>query len=601
MIDRQNQLTKQIKEASDIVAVIGAYLHLTPAGAKYKGLCPFHDDSRPSLMVDPKWQNYKCWSCGAAGDVITFIEKYDKVNFLQARELLARRAGINLEQHRRPEDAGKVQMLDVLKWAAELYQQSLFDSPAAQPAREYLGERKLLGDTVRKFGLGYAPDSWDWLAKQAHKAPASVEQLVELGLLGKAEHGLFDKFRDRVMFPIRDAIGRIVGFGGRILPGAALEKRVPKYYNSAESSLFKKSQLVYGLDQARLAAQAAGYLAVVEGYTDVMMAHQAGVTNVVATMGTALGADHIRQLRRFAPRVVLVFDADAGGSTGVDRALELFIREDADLRVATLPPGLDPCDLLVKDGPEPFRQALDAAVDVLDYKLTQLLSQDTTGGLEAGRKAVEAVLGVLALSPDSATSATMVRQELMLSRVAQRFGLNQETLLVRLRELRRRQRRDRQVQATVVVNDEATPASTTTNEAPPLERQLIQVLLADPGLATRAKAELAVDEIEHPEVRRVLGVMYDLIDQGVIPEVDAIRMRLVDYPLLANYLLQLQEIGRAHADRSAWLQQVLFAFRQRSAMRVAGSLKSQLKTVCDPAAAKELLQRLQQTAVAKAS
>ncbi len=180
--------------------------------------------------------------------------------------------------------------------------------------------------------------------------------------------GFFDRFRDRLMFPIRDSRGQTVGFGGRILPDSPFAERGPKYYNSSETPLFLKKELLYGLDVARQAAANEGYLAVVEGYTDVLMAHQAGVTHVVATMGTALNESHVRQLRRFVPKVVLVFDADAGGETGVDRALEIFVGCDVELAIATLPEGLDPCDLITKQGVDPFVRALRNSVDALDFK-----------------------------------------------------------------------------------------------------------------------------------------------------------------------------------------------------------------------------------------
>ena len=198
------------------------------------------------------------------------------------------------------------------------------------------------------------------------------------------------------MFPIRDMSGQTVGFGGRMLPSSPLLKREqppPKYYNSAETMLFSKSRQLYGIDQARDAAVKSGCLAIVEGYTDVLMAHQMGVANVVATMGTALNERHIEQLRRVVPRVILVFDADAGGETGVDRAIEVFIKNDLSLQVATLPDGLDPCDLLVQQGPEPFQSALTKAVNVLEFKLNRVWAREAQGGLEGQHRAVEAVLG----------------------------------------------------------------------------------------------------------------------------------------------------------------------------------------------------------------
>ena len=214
-----------------------------------------------------------------------------------------------------------------------------------------------------------------------------------MGLIAKRDRGgWYDRFRDRVLFPIRDPLGRTVAFGGRILPNSPLASRGPKYYNSPDTPLFSKSEYLFGLDLARTAAGAEGYLAVVEGYTDVLMAHQCGINQVVATMGTALTARHIHNMRRVGvQRVVLVFDADSGGDTGVDRALEIFVGHEVDLGIATLPEGLDPCDLLSQDGgPDAFRAALASAVDALDFKLSRVLTTETNG-VEGKRRAVDAV------------------------------------------------------------------------------------------------------------------------------------------------------------------------------------------------------------------
>lgn len=584
-----------------MVAVIGSYLSLRPAGATFKGLCPFHRDNRPSFDVDPRRQRYRCWSCGEVGDVIKFVMKQEKVEFNEALELLARRAGIRLEQVRKPADPVKLSLLDALKWAAELYSEYLLNDPAAEAARAYLGERKMLGETVRKFGLGFAPLEGDWLARQAHKAPAPPEVLVQAGLLGVSSFGsgYYDRFRDRVMFPIRDLRGQVVGFGGRVLPTSPLADRGPKYYNTAESPVFKKGELVYGLEMARVAAQAAGYLAVVEGYTDVLMAHQCGVTNVVATLGTALTSDHIRQLRRFAPRVVLVYDADAGGTTGVDRALELFIREDVELAIATLPDGLDPFDLLTGQGPEPFRAALAAAEDVLEYKINQVIRKAGDGGLAADRQAVDALLGLLALTPDHAATDSRVRRELILTRIARRFGLNESTLTARLRELRDRRPRDDRPDAEpapVRPADEVAQAQWADGsaKAAAIERELIECLLADPILVAKAKEAVPLDDIEHPGLRRIAGEMYDMLADGVIPELDLLRVRLVDRPRLADFALRAQEIGLKNRDRVAWFERIVAGFRERRTKRAALDIKGQLQAAADPAAALELLKRLQQ-------
>jgi DNA primase len=593
LADERDILTKLVKEASDIVAVVGHYVALHPAGPTFKGLCPFHNDHRPSFDVDPRRQRYRCWSCGKFGDVFTFIQEFEKVGFVEARELLARRAGINTDRFKQAPNPGRTRLLDALRWAADLYHQCLLDDPCAESARRYLGERRLTGETVRKWGLGFAPLAGDWLTRQSGQAPAPVDVLIEAGLLLRRKEGpgCFDRFRDRVMFPIRDVQGRVVGFGGRILPDSPLASRFPKYYNTSETPVFSKSDLIYGLDQARLAGQASGHLAVVEGYTDVLMAHQMGVANVVATMGTALTARHVQQLRRWAPRVVLVYDADEGGMTGVDRALELFVSQDVELAIATLPAGLDPCDLLVAQGAEPFRAALASAVDALDFKLDQVLSRSAGTGVEGHRRAVEAVLGILALAPDDAGPATAVRRELILGRIARRFGLREETLRGRLNELRRaRESRERERPGD---EELAVKASGGAAVPDPLERELIEVLLAEPELVARAKADVDPAEIEHPGLRRMLAGLYDLLADGLAPDLDALRLRILDNPRLASKALELQEVGRMHPDRPGWLAQILAMFRERREKRAKLALQSQLTAAPDDAVAIELLRRLQ--------
>jgi DNA primase len=588
-------VTKQVKEASDIVAVVGGYVALQPAGAVFKGLCPFHNDSRPSFQVDPKWQNYRCWSCGQSGDVFEFVKKFEKVEFREAVELLARRAGIPLPNDQ-GQNQGRARMLEALRWAAELYHRCLIDAPVAEAARRYVRDRRLTDETVSKWHLGFAPPDGTWLARQAGNAQIAADVLVEVGLIRprKEGPGYFDWFRDRVLFPIRDVRGQVVGFGGRILPSSPLASRTGKYINSCGTALFSKSDLIYGLDQARLAGQAAGCLAVVEGYTDVLMAHQAGVANVVATMGTALTARQVQQLRRYAPRVVLVYDADEGGETGVDRALDLFVREDVELAIATLPDGQDPCDLLVAQGPGPFRAALADATDALDYKLNQILTRSTESGVEGSRRAVEAVLGILALVPDHEIgSRQAMKRDLVLNRIAQRFGLLTETLRGRLDEVRRQaQKRSAEPAA-----GQAEDVSLTTNggkaPADAVERELLEVLLADATLVPVAMAEMPVSEISHPGLRRLLEGLYALEEEGLSPDLDALRLRIADNPRLADFALKAQEVGRHHTDRPSWLRQILGRFGERRQARVSRDLQGKLNAADNHDAAMELLRKLQ--------
>jgi DNA primase len=582
---------KQVKEAVDIVDVIGSYVALKPAGSTFKGLCPFHDDSRPSFDVDPRRGRFKCWSCGKYGDVITFVREHERIDFREACLLLARRAGITLTG--RAGDAAAAQsraeLLDTMRWAAQQYHECLLDSPLAEEARHYVGERGLLGETVRRWGLGFAPRGGDWLVHRAESAGVSAALLEKVGLMAAREGGAghYDRFRDRVLFPIRDTRGQAVAFSGRILPNSPLAARGPKYYNSPDTPLFKKSEHLYGLDQARHAADKVGYLAVVEGYTDVLMAHQMCIPQVVATMGTALNGRHVHHLRRFTNRVVLVFDADAGGEAGVDRALEIFAGHDVDLRVATLPAGLDPCDLLARQGADAFGAVLQGAEDALEFKLNRVLGGQTRPGVEGAARAVDAVLGVIALAPPQPGQAGTVKVQLMVGRIARRLGLKEETVWARLEELRQR-RREVPPAAPRPRGPEAGPR---TAKAAPEEKELLQVLLAEPALVPTARAAIHPDEVHHPGLRRLLEGLYQLVEAGQPPTLDRLRPRLDNAPLEAK-ALELQDVGRANPDRTAWLGQLLEHFRERRLRRAKEELHTQLQSA-DDAQAMELLRRLQ--------
>jgi DNA primase len=589
-------VVQRVKAANDIVDVVGSYIALRPAGPTFKGLCPFHDDHRPSFTVDPRWQNYRCWACGKFGDVLTFVQEHDKVSFPEALELLARRAGITLEKNAdSQQNRSRAFMLEVARWAAEQFQRCLLDGPQAEAARLYLGQRQLSGETVRRFSLGYAPIEGDWLVGLARSGKLSLEVLEQVGLIGKRQEGsgYYDRFRDRVIFPIRDARGQVVGFGGRILPTSPLSERGPKYYNSADTPLFSKSENLYGIDQARQAGASAGYLAVVEGYTDVLMAQQMGVPQVVATMGTALNARHIRQLRRFVPRVVLVFDADAGGESGINRALEVFVSHDVELCVATLPAGLDPCDLLVQKGPQPFQTALTNAVDVLEFKLNRVLSTVAGEGVEGRRRAIDEVLRVVALAPELPGQAGAVKRELVVTRISQRLGLKEETLWARLAELRASKRTVPDREPANKISERDSAAEEPKVKASPLELDLLRVLLADPQLVPVAQAAIELRSIEHPRLRLLLELLYRLSAEGEVPDLDHVRLR-IDNPALMARALELQEMGRAHGDRPGWLQKILACFRERQELPVKQQIQNQLHAIsCDDKVPEELFRQYQ--------
>lgn len=600
------ELKKQVKQANDIVDVVAGSLTLLPAGgAKFKAVCPFHNDTRPSLQIDRTYQNFRCWACDTKGDVFDFVMKFDKVDFPEALRILAQRAGIKLESEQTdPQAEARGRLLDVMRWAEVQYQQCLLETQLGEPARKYLGERHLAGATVRQFGLGFAPIAGDWLVQRAASDGVPADLLMEVGLIAARDEnrGHYDRFRDRVMFPIRDVRGRTVGFGGRILPGSLLPSKA-KYINSAETPLFKKSELIYGLDLARHAGTTAGCLALVEGYTDVMMAHQCGAAHVVATMGTALTASNVLQLRRYAPRVVLVFDGDEAGEKATDKALELFWgQHDCDIAITTLPDGMDPCDLLATaDGPERFQAALTNARPVLDYKFDTLLARHPLTDSSAATAVLEKMLGVLAMAPDRLGAQVSVKQELMITRLANRLGLRQQTVWERLGQMKQELRRKPQPAAAspppAAVFNAAVRGGQPPAKADPvyfLELTLMRLLVADPTLVPLAADTFRPEDIRSPTIRRVLVELFGLYTAGETPDLDALRVRLLDVPDQFAKLLDQAEMGRAISEKPQRLEKLIADFRRLRAEGEQKELAARLKAGADDeAAAVDLLRQLQ--------
>ncbi|MFM7152448.1 MAG: DNA primase, partial [Gemmataceae bacterium] len=531
---------------------------------------------------------------GKHGDVLSFVMEFEHVTFPEAIELLARRAGITLDPVSIAKNESRAALLDVMRWASKQFHDCLLESPQADKARAYVLERGLNEETVRRWGLGFAPASGHWLVERGRNDNIPQDLLEKVGLIAPRTQGpgFYDRFRDRLQFSIRDLRGQTVGFGGRILPGSPFADRAPKYYNSCDTPLFSKSDQLYGIDQARAAGEKKGYLAIVEGYTDVLMAHQMGITQVVATMGTALNEQHVRQLRRLVPRVVLVFDADAGGEQGVDRALELFVSQDMELAVARLPAGLDPCDLLSQSGAEAFAAVLEQAVDALEFKLNEMVTRENASSVEGRRRIADAVLRVIAMANPMPGEAGAIKTELMVTRIARRLALKEETVWARWNEFR-------QARTSNPVNRTRSNPTPTPQAAPaaPEERRLLEILLAEPDLVKQAHGSVKPEEIAHPGLRRLLGGLFALEASGNRPTLDRLREDLADHVPLVNKAFQLQEAGVDRPDRAGELQGLLTFFSRRREKTLKDALQSQLQGVRDDSLALDLLRQIQNQTV----
>ena len=366
--DSSPDLVEQIRQATDIVDLVRSYVsEIRRDGRGYKALCPWHNDTRPSLQINSERQSWKCWVCDLGGDVFSFVMQKEDMGFREALELLAERANIELQPRSpdRPNPAeDKNTLYAAMAWAEGQFHECLLCSPEGQVAREYLRERDVSDESIAKFHIGFSPNEWTWLIDKAKITPFSPAVLEAAGLsLRSPKSGWpYDRFRGRVLFSIRDRQRRPIALGGRVLPQFA-DDRTPKYINSLETPLFSKSNQLYGLDVARDAIAKSRQVLVMEGHTDVVAAHQFGLQNAVAVLGTAIGERHLQLLRGLADTVVLVLDGDEFGRKQANEALELFVAQQIDLKILTLPDGLDPADYLAQHGRQAMEMLITRAVD----------------------------------------------------------------------------------------------------------------------------------------------------------------------------------------------------------------------------------------------
>lgn len=409
------EVIERIRDANDIVEVISAYIPLKRAGGTFKALCPFHKEKTPSFTAHPQRQIFHCFGCGAGGDVFRFIMQYEGLDFPGAARRLADRAGIRVEwteEDRRGEGPDKDALLKLHEDAATLYQQALLKGAEGEAARRYLQERALGEDVVRDFRIGYAPDRWDFLLAWAQKKgyPAAVLEasgLFSSGENAKGETRVYDRFRGRVMFPIRDELGRIIGFSGRVLKK---DEKAAKYVNSPETPIFRKGRVMYGLDRARRSILEKRLALLCEGQIDVIRCHTAGFTHAVAAQGTALTEQHALLLKRYADQVVVVLDADPAGQNASLRSAELLLAAGLSVQIASLPLDEDPDSLILKKGADAFRAVLEAAQPLLDFQIG-LLRQKENFGSEAGlMRATRAILETIGKAPTAVQRDHLLRQ-----------------------------------------------------------------------------------------------------------------------------------------------------------------------------------------------
>jgi DNA primase len=499
---------EQVRAATDLVELVAEVTKVKKSGRSVMAVCPFHEEKDPSLSVDRARGLYHCFGCGQSGDVFRFVQETQAVDFNDAVEMLARRAGIPL--HREPGAARRRDrreaLIGVVEKTVGFYHERLRRAPDAAGARKYLRTRGYDADTVGRYRLGFSPNAGDVLVRHLREEKVAEDVMIAAGVAARGRSGrLFDRFRGRVMFPIFDLRGDAVGFGARLLQGEG-----PKYLNSPETAVYQKSRLLYGLNWAKAPIVRRNAAVVVEGYTDVIALARQGIETAVATCGTALGESHLDLLRRFTERVVLMFDADQAGVDASLRGFERSMPGDLDLRVALLPAGRDPADVAAAGDVGVLKEAIEGSEPLLQFRIEQELRHyDYLGEREAAARALNAVAALVALHPDE-----VVRREYE-EDLANRLIASDVQMVHAAVERARRGRSRPQESPT-----EPVEALSGLEKA---ERELLRLMLANhPGLRGVAVNESFFSRPEHLEAYRLLAPVLESLDPGEPPDLGSL-------------------------------------------------------------------------------
>ncbi len=552
-----SQVLEQIRAASDIVDVVGAYVPLKRAGASFVALCPFHKEKTPSFHVNPQRQIFHCFGCHKGGDVFTFVREIENISFLEAVRRLAERARIPLEFEQRPARERqrflKETLLTIHEQITQRWQAALANDAAGQIAREYLAGRGVSPEAVKLFRLGYAPEAWDDTVNWAKSRGYDLALVEQAGLIVRKddERGgpprYYDRFRGRLMFPICDEQGRVIGFSGRVLSG---DEKTAKYVNSPETPLFHKGRVIYGLDKSRRALLDSGTAVICEGQLDLIACFMAGVENVVAPQGTALTAEHCRILRRYVNEVVLCFDADPAGQNAALRALDDLLASGLAIRVAAVPAPHDPDSFIRAHGGEAFRQLIAGAAGFFDHLLAHLCRQNDLR-TDRGRTEVIRALGeAVRKTGDAVLFDTVARK------AAGLLGVSVEAVRAEFRKAGRTTTRP--------AESTAAPAGATPETPRPSEIEfwLMRLVLADAELAEWALGHLDLAWVEHPVVQRVLEARFRAFEQGQDPDIPALLETLAD-PAATALVTEAVARGEPIPERTRILMDAVRRVRDR--------------------------------------
>lgn len=562
-------IKENVRASSDIVDVIGGYISLKRAGAaSYKALCPFHKEKTPSFTVNQQRQSFHCFGCGAGGDVFKFVMDHEGVDFMTSLRMLGERAGIAVDSFRRggASTSDKKALYDIHGALTEFYQHILLKDRLGAPAREYLQGRDLGAEAIEKFGIGYAAPRntvLDW----ARKRDFSRQQLVKAGVLVQKNGECYDRFRGRIMFPIRDTLGRVIGFSGRILD---TDKSPAKYLNSPETLLFKKSRVLYGFDRARKSITDARQAIVCEGQLDCIRCHLAGFDNAVAPQGTAMTEEQARSIARQADSAVLLFDPDEAGVKAAARAAEIMLSESLSVSIAMLPEGSDPDSLIREQGPEALRSIIDAARSPVEFLHETLSAQENmdseTGVLRVSRALLDLI----------AKSGSAVQRDGLLRQSAALLGMPESAM-----------RRDlASVGRNAPVRAATPPGRSASRRYPAEQRALLSCLLENPSLRDDAREYLAPDMFSSPPCRAIFIHILrssDCHDKGLTQTLDTDNKDVIE---LAS---SLDNSPEPESDPDFSVEDHFLTIALRLIRRHFQSERERLRKLPHPGAAEERL------------
>jgi len=554
----------QVQQANDIVDVVSEHVSLKKKGREMLGLCPFHDDHRPSMNVNPQKQIFKCFACGAGGDVFKFVQMRENLTFPQAIERLAERANIKLETRKTakpdpgsPEQDAKAEvdpnrLARVNAWAAEQFARNLNDPSKGKLARDYLAQRQISPDSIKKWRIGLALPSGDDLINAARAKKIPTMLLEQAGLITATGQ---DKFANRLMFTITDVTSRVIAFGGRTLDDTGA-----KYINSPTTVLFDKSNSLFGLEQARHQIVSTGAVVVVEGYTDVIMAHQFDCTNVVASLGTSFTAGHGRILRRYAKEVVLVFDSDVAGIEAANRALEVCLAQRIDIKLASVPQGKDPCDFILAAGKDAFDKLLSRAAHVLQFKwdrLTEKFAGDDT--IAGKRAALEEYLQAIAVG-FSAGNISPVETGIIVNRISSIVGLDKKQIN---RELNTRITRAARSASYSVENQKVTAINLGQGLFAAVQKEILEVILNEPRFYKQIKGKIEPDHFDVPLLKQTAQLLFQMCDTTADVTLDRV-LASTESVELAMCITDLAQAGDEKGNLEKRLNDALAVFARHT-------------------------------------